>query len=208
MKLDILTFCLFCFHFEASFVDGDCSSCSKSCKENHNISIPEGMDGLPRRAVTFHCPLTARAVGFHMKLFKGRNREELCTFYAENRTENSSTKSCKPVFSANKVSFELRNLSKEVDTYTCCLETLVPIYSCCITNETYLYQYIQDIHVQASEECFLSAFQSWMLVLLAAFSTVSCICCFLFHCLRSTVSDSHSMLQNHPSSFCDVWALI
>ncbi|XP_054828299.1 uncharacterized protein LOC129324885 [Eublepharis macularius] len=200
MKLDILTFCLLCFHFEPCFGDGVCLFCEERCKENHNISTPEAMDGLPRKTLTFHCPLTAKAVGFHMKLFKGHGREEMCTFYAENRTEQSSTGSCNPVLSANSVSFELRNLSKEVNTYTCCLEILVPVYSCCHTSETYLY-------IQDSEECFLSEFASWLLAILTAFSTSGCICCFLFCCIRNLCCQHSSRSHDYNNEYMSMAAV-
>ncbi|XP_077174988.1 uncharacterized protein LOC143828500 [Paroedura picta] len=196
MKFSVLTLGLFCFHFESCVVDGSCPSCPNPCQANHNVSIPEAMDGFSRGAVTFHCPLTEGTVGFHMKLLKGRNREELCSFYAEHRKEKSSTESCNPVFSDNQVSFELRNSSTEVDTYICCLESLVPTYSCCVTRETNLYLYIHNPQSQDSKECFLSEFTSWTLVVLTACSTVSFICCFLFCCLRVTVFQ-------HSAHSCD-----
>nr|XP_020636420.1 inducible T-cell costimulator [Pogona vitticeps] len=165
MKLAIVPFFLLCFHFVTP--NGVCNDsyvplCSVSAKGT--ASLLQDMDEFPKDIFTFNCPLPDVVESFRMKLFKGQS--EICVLYIDNDVKRvTCNEFCDPVHSNDSISFVLRNLnSRHSDTYTCCLEVLVPVYAHCKISEKHLY-------IQGTEEsCLLSDLTSKILVGLTVFS--------------------------------------
>ncbi|KAF7243644.1 Inducible T-cell costimulator [Varanus komodoensis] len=117
--------------------------------ENLSISTFQPTDEFPRENFTFNCSLPSIVQGFYMRLFKGRDKEAICTLYRDNGQNGTENKSefCEPIYLGDKVSFRLWNLkSHHSDTYTCCLESLSPVFNCCKAGEKHLY--IQELKHQ------------------------------------------------------------
>ncbi|XP_053139944.1 T-cell-specific surface glycoprotein CD28-like [Hemicordylus capensis] len=194
MKLEMLTasvlnpsILLLCFYFQPLYGAGHCSSspsCRDSCKDYLPASNDQVNDEFPKETFHFNYSLPNSTKSFHMKLFKGKSKQEFCALYKgkDSRVVMNHTEFCDPVFSDSEVSFVLRNLkSSHSDTYICCLEILLPVYHCCKATESHLY--IQE----PSETCLVSKFTSWLLIGLSIFSILACICCLLSCCLRNTI---------------------
>ncbi|XP_044287856.1 T-cell-specific surface glycoprotein CD28 homolog [Varanus komodoensis] len=206
MNLDIVTFCFLFFHFEPQYGAADCSPKPSvgPCKENLSISTFQPTDEFPRENFTFNCSLPSIVQGFYMRLFKGRDKEAICTLYRDNGQNGTENKSefCEPIYLGDKVSFRLWNLkSHHSDTYTCCLESLSPVFNCCKAGEKHLY--IQESAAAAEEPCFFSALTSWILIGFTAFSTGACIFWLTLFCFRNEVcrrvSSSHDYNNEYMS---------
>lgn len=80
---------------------------------------------------------------FSMTLLKGRERKAICALHMNNKkaVPESNVTYCQAEHSDTSTTFILTNLDrKHIDTYTCCLESLLPPpYIHCHLKETYLY---------------------------------------------------------------------
>uniref|UniRef100_A0A8D2LC71 Inducible T-cell costimulator n=1 Tax=Varanus komodoensis TaxID=61221 RepID=A0A8D2LC71_VARKO len=129
-----------------------CACCPFLSPENLSISTFQPTDEFPRENFTFNCSLPSIVQGFYMRLFKGRDKEAICTLYRDNGQNGTENKSefCEPIYLGDKVSFRLWNLkSHHSDTYTCCLESLSPVFNCCKAGEKHLY-------IQGKLKCLLA----------------------------------------------------
>nr|XP_034989564.1 uncharacterized protein LOC118093858 [Zootoca vivipara] len=207
MKLYIVTICLVGFYFEPLHGGGDSCLSFASSRASLKGNLTASNDEFPRENFTFDCPLPHIADVFHIKLFRGQHKQEVCDLYVDEGKprETNGNEICNPVYSGDKVSFVLRGLKRNhSDTYISCLQIYTPVAHCCETIEKHLYIQEDAEDSKVSEDsCLFSESASWLLIGLTVFSIVACIFCFIACCLRNVVcrhvTNSHDYNNEYMS---------
>ncbi|OXB76881.1 UNVERIFIED_CONTAM: hypothetical protein H355_002574 [Colinus virginianus] len=141
---------------------------------------------------------------FSMTLLKGHEKKPICALHVSKQKAipKSIVTYCQAEHSNTSTTFILTNLNrKHIDTYTCCLESLLPPpYIDCHLKETYLY-------IQDKEDCFSQRIISWIIIGLIAFALISCVCCVVACRLRNKNQQCESNSHEYNSEYMPMAAV-
>ncbi|XP_052530683.1 inducible T-cell costimulator [Tympanuchus pallidicinctus] len=204
MKSVAVTFYLFCFQFEALCGADTCSS--RLCKNIDKLQVvdPQGIVKFENGnfKLIFQNPKNVNE--FSMTLLRGHERKAICALHVSKNkaVPKSNVTYCQAEHSNTSTTFILTNLDrKHIDTYTCCLESLLPPpYIDCHLKETYLY-------IQDKEDCFSQGIMSWIITGLIAFALISCVCCVVAYRLRNKNQQCESSSHEYNSEYMPMAAV-
>ncbi|XP_005519932.1 PREDICTED: inducible T-cell costimulator [Pseudopodoces humilis] len=202
MKAVAVTFCVFCFQFEALYGIDSYSCACKNLDQPH-LSDAQAMVEFENGNFKFTFPNPKNVSEFSMTLFKGREKKEICALHLskESVIPKSNVTYCQTQNSNSSTIFILKNLErKHNDFYTYCLEIfLPPPYIDCCLKETYLY-------VQDKEDCLSLGLMSWIIISLIIFA-ISCVCCVVACCLRNKNQTCESNSHEYNSEYMPMAAV-